>query len=171
MKSTIEGPWPDGVTPTLLVFCTLPRFGPPQCPASKTNIQRVQALRKALRKATASMIKHFALIQVRHALRTRNGPDVSDILSATVFSPVVFYRERTDRSRKMWKGPFTILYIDDGEVTLLMPTGPQKCLTSHVKPYGATQAEPHVGNLPLPSDEPVHNSQTNNPTSARTSQW
>lgn len=53
-------------------------------------------------------MKHFASRQVRDALRTRNGPNVTNIPFAPIGSHDLVYRIEEDR----WDGPFKILDID-----------------------------------------------------------
>lgn len=93
VKAVNDSVGPDGLVPTLLVFGALPRLGLPSDPPTPSTFKRAVALRKA----TAAMSKHFAARQVRDALSTRNGPDVTDIHNTPVGAPVLVYRPEKDK--------------------------------------------------------------------------
>lgn len=129
VKSVNDSIGPDGLVPTLLVYGALPRLGfPNECPTPSTFQRAV-----ALRKATEAMSKHFAKSQVSTAVRTRNGPDTSDIHSAPLDSHVLVYRPELDR----WDGPWTLLDIQGETCTVLLPppSGPTKFRTTVVKRF------------------------------------
>lgn len=64
---------PDGLVPTVLVYCSMPRVGASLGEATKTNRDRAQAQRKA----TIDITMLNARRQVRNAQATRNIPNVS----------------------------------------------------------------------------------------------
>lgn len=64
VKSINDSVGPDGLGPTLRFFGALPRLGLPTDQATPSKFKRLIALRKA----TESMIRHFAFCQVRNAM-------------------------------------------------------------------------------------------------------
>lgn len=64
------------------------------------------------------MTKHFEKRQVRDALITRNGPDITDTHETLIGSSVLVYRPHSDR----WDGPFSLLDISGVEVKVLLPS-------------------------------------------------
>lgn len=127
VKAINDSVGPDGLVPTLLVFGALPRLGLPTDNPSKSTFQRAVALRNA----TAAMSKHFAKRQVRGALHTRNGPDVTDIHKCPIGSPVLVYRPEKDK----WEGPYSILDLKGEDVFVLTSKGAQKFRSTVVKPF------------------------------------
>lgn len=127
VKAINDSVGPEGLVPTLLVFGALPRLGLPTDAPTPSTFQRATALRKA----TAEMSRHFASRQIKDALATRNGPDVSDIHTAPIGSAVLVYRP----SKDMWEGPYSLLDIQGEDIIVLTPKGPQKFRSTVVKRY------------------------------------
>lgn len=127
VKAINDSVGPEGLVPTLLVFGALPRLGLPSDPPTPSTFKRAIALRKA----TATMSKHFSSRQVKDALKTRNGPDVTDIHKTPIGAPVLVYRPKTDK----WEGPYSILEINGEDIIVLLPKGPTKFRSTVVKPY------------------------------------
>lgn len=127
VKAINDSVGPDGLVPTLLVFGALPRLGLPSDRPTPSTFKRAIALRKA----TSAMSKHFATRQVKGALNTRNGPDVTDIHTTPIGAPVLIYRPEKDK----WEGPFSILDIQGEDITVLMPKGPAKFRSTVLKPF------------------------------------
>lgn len=127
IKAVNESFGPNGISPTLAVYGPVPPLGYlhdlPSIPTYRRAI--------AVKKATQSFTKHFTSRQVKDALRTRNSPDVTNILSVHIGSHALVYRIQKDR----WDGPFTILNIDRDGIYLLLPHGPSKFRSTLVKPY------------------------------------
>lgn len=140
VKSVNDSIGPDGLVPTLLVYGALPRLGFPTDRPTPPTFQRAVALRKA----TEAMTKHFAKTQVSSAVRTRNGPDTSDIHTAPIDSHVLFYRSELDR----WDGPYALLEIKWKTCTVLLPppSVPKEFLSTVVKRF-----IPEIGNESTPS--------------------
>lgn len=67
------------------------------------------------------MSRYFAKRQLNGAMASRNGPDVTDVRKAPLFSKVLVYRTMS----KSWEGPFRLLNADRETVTVQCPDGPQ----------------------------------------------
>lgn len=93
VKAINDSTGPDGIVPTLLVFGALPRLGLPNDQPSPSTFKRAAALRKA----TEAMSREFAKRQVREAMASRNGPNVTAIHDTPVGSPVLVYRPEKDK--------------------------------------------------------------------------
>lgn len=165
VKSVNDSIGPDGLVPTLLVYGALPRLGFPNDPPTPSTFQRAIALRKA----TEAMTKYFAKSQVSNAVRTRNGPDTSDIHSAPIDSHVLVYRPEIDK----WDGPFSLLDIQGETCTVLLPppSGPKQFRTTVVKRFipddkttVTTNDEPNPTPLHPTQVQPVGTSQANTMT-------
>lgn len=70
------------------------------------------------------MSRYFLSRQVRDAMASCNGPNVTDIHQVPIGSKVLVYRPQLER----WDGPFDILGIDGEDVKGLLPppAGPSK---------------------------------------------
>lgn len=75
IKSLNDSVGPDGLVPTLLVYGALPRLGLPTDKLASGVFERAVGERKA----TEAMSRHFVKRQIRDSVRSRNGPDVSEI--------------------------------------------------------------------------------------------
>lgn len=127
VKAINDSVGPDGLVPMLLVFGALPRLRLPTDHPMPSTFKRAVALGKA----TSTMSKHFASRQVRDALNTRNGPDVTDIQSTPIGAPILVYRPEKD----LWDGLFTLLDIQGEDATVLTLKGLTKFCSTVVKPY------------------------------------
>lgn len=117
----------EGLVPTFLVFGALPRLELPTDKAKPSIFQRAVALRKE----TEEMKKNFVSRQVKAAVHERNGPDVTDIHTTPIGSPVLVYRPEKD----LWEGPFSVLDISGEDVKVLLPHGTSNFRSTVVKPY------------------------------------
>lgn len=127
VKAVNDPVGPNGLIPTLLVFGALPHLGLPTDAPSPSTFKRAVVLRKA----RTEVQKLFASRKVRNALKSRNGPDVTDILMTPIGSLVLVYRPEKDQ----WEGPFSVLEIRDKDVIVLTPKGAVKFRSTVVKPY------------------------------------
>lgn len=149
VKSLNDSVGPDGLVPTLLVYGALPRLGLPTDKPAPGTMERAVAVRKA----SESMSRYFARRQVRDALRTPNGPNVTDIHQAPLGSHVLVYRTHKDR----WEGPFALLGLEAETCTILCPDGPKEFRTTVVKPYKypvATESPSESPDSPVSQDTP-----------------
>lgn len=119
--------------PTLLVFGALPRLGLPTDPHTALTFKRAVALQNA----TAALSKSFASRQVRDALKTKNGSDVTDIHKTTIGSPILVCRPDKDR----WEGLYYRLEINDEDVIVLLPKGPTRFRSTVVKSFLTLSSE------------------------------
>ena len=78
----------DGLILTLLVFSIFPRMNINDI-LSITTIKRGKAIRKAMKEVT----KLYTKRHITEALRTRNGPNITDILGLTISKEVLVWRE------------------------------------------------------------------------------
>jgi hypothetical protein len=78
-----------------------------------------------LRKMTATR-------KINDALNARNGPDVATMapLRLELGSEVRIYREK-----EKWTGPWKVLAVAPGKVTVDLPNGATEFAATHVKPY------------------------------------
>lgn len=91
----------DGLVPALSVFDALSWLGLSSDRPASSKFQRVLALWKA----KSAMSEHFATRQGRDALRTRNGPNITEIHQAPTGYLVLVYRPEKDKR----EDPFSIL--------------------------------------------------------------
>lgn len=77
------------------------------------------------------MPRYFAKRTVKDALRTRNGPNVYDINSTPLNSPVLVYRISDSR----WTKPYKLLMKDGETCTILSNDHPKEFRTTICKPY------------------------------------
>lgn len=82
VKAVNDSVGPDEINPALAVYGAIPRLGLLRDRPSLSTHQRAIAVKKA----TQALTKHFSSCQVRDALRARNGPNVTDSLSAPMGS-------------------------------------------------------------------------------------
>lgn len=136
VKAVNDSTGPNGLVPTLLVYGALPRLGLPNDAPTPSTFKRAVALKHATNEVT----KYFAKRQVKDALRTRNGPDTSDVHKAPIGSHVLVYRPKKDR----WEGPYALLGIDGETCSVLLPTGPT--------PFRSTVVKRHVTSR-IPQDQ------------------
>lgn len=127
VKAVNDSIGPDGLIPTLLVYGAIPRLGLPTDKPSPDMHSRALALRKA----TESMSRYFAKRQVDSAVKTRNGPDVSENHQIPIGYQVLVYRTK----RKKWEGPYKLINRKGETYTLLMPYGPDDFRSTHVKQF------------------------------------
>ena len=105
------------------------------------------------RKATEAMSKYFAKSQVSAAVRTRNGPDTSDLHSAPLDSHVLVYRPELDK----WEGPWPLLDIQGETCTVLLPppSGPTPFRSTVVKRFiSDDNGDNEVPSTPQSSEAP-----------------
>lgn len=79
------------------------------------------------------MSRHFAKRQVRDALSTQNGLDVSNIQNAPVGSPWLVYRPKKDKC----EASFSLVELPSENVIIFLPppSGPTKFRSTAVKAY------------------------------------
>lgn len=148
LKSVNDSIRPYGIISTLLVFGAMPRLGLPTYPYTPDNAKRARAVRKA----TTSMTILFAKRQVKDAKAQLNRRTVSLILGTPIGSPSMVFCDPSTRQNRRWEGPYIILYIDEGSVTLLMTKGPTRFRTTHLNTYlieeGSSSAENSLPGTP-----------------------
>ncbi len=130
LKAINDSVGPYGIVPTLLLYGTLPGLKRPSDPHAASTMARA----KELKSATERMSKYFASRQYRDALRSRNGPDVTDVHKFPLGSFVRVYRSEIDK----WKGPFRLFVVSGETCTLLVPAsqrGFSEFRTTVVKQY------------------------------------
>jgi hypothetical protein len=88
VKAVNDTAGPDGLVPTLLVFSTFPRISIKDI-TTTTVVERGKAIRKAMKEVAELHAKRH----VTEALRTRNGPNISDVLDLAIGEKVLVYRE------------------------------------------------------------------------------
>ena len=88
VKATNDIAGPDGLVPTLLVFGIFPRMSINDT-SSATTIERGRTIRKAMKEVAELHAKRH----VNEALRTRNGPNVTDVLGLAIGEEVLVWRE------------------------------------------------------------------------------
>lgn len=138
VKSLNDSVGPDGLIPTLLVYGALPRLGLPTDKPSPGTLDRAVAVRKA----SEQMSRYFAKRQLRDALRSRNGPDVSEIHNAPLGSKVLVYRTKNNS----WEGPFTLLNIEGETCSVQCSDGPKTFRSTVVKLFKENnEKSPKVG--------------------------
>jgi hypothetical protein len=154
VKAVNDTAGPDGLVPTLLVFGTFPRMS-----IKDTTTTTVVERGKAIRKAMKEVAELHAKRHVTEALRTRNGPNISDVLDLAIGEKVLVYREN-----KGWDGPHTMLSVDGHNCVVKLPAGPTTFRITSVKKYFVPPNTPQ-DNLPsnLPSDQPVDPPNTTQP--------
>lgn len=87
----------------------------------------------AVWKAKQGISEHFSHLQVSSAVRTRNGPDTSNIYAASINSHVLVYQPE----KVLWEGPYTLLDMQRETNTVLLPppTGPSNFWSTVVKRF------------------------------------
>jgi hypothetical protein len=140
-KAVNDTAGPNGLVPTLLVFGAYPRINI-DSPPSAQMIRRAEASAKAM----TELRKLAAARKVNDALNTRNGPDVADVgpLSLELGTEVRVYREKDG-----WTGPWKVLMVSPGKVTIDLPNGAADFAATHVRPYHRhPQAAEHPDDTP-----------------------
>ena len=84
VKVTNNTAGPDSLVPTLLVFGTFSRISINNTP-STTTIKRGKAIKKAIKEVAELHAKRH----VNKALRTRNGPNITDVLGLALREEVL----------------------------------------------------------------------------------
>jgi hypothetical protein len=84
VKATNDTAGPDGLVLTLLVFGTFPRISINDTPLT-TTIKRGKAIQKAIKEVAELQAKRH----VTKALRTRNGPNITDVLGLAIGEEVL----------------------------------------------------------------------------------
>lgn len=149
VKSVNDSAGPDVLVPTLLVYGALPRLGLSSDPPKPSTFKRAVAVQKA----TSEISKHFARRQVSAAVRTRNGPETSDVHTAPIDSHVLVYRPEKD----LWDGPYTLFDVQGETCTVLLPppSGPSNFWSTVVKRF--------IPDEPPSNGEQQQTSTTNDP--------
>ena len=88
VKAVNDTAGPDGLVPTLLVFGTFPRMSVNDT-ISITTIERGKAIRKAMKEVAELLAKRH----INEALRTRNGPNITEVLGLAIGEEVLVWRE------------------------------------------------------------------------------
>lgn len=125
VKGINDSQGPNGLVPTLLVFGAYPRMVK-DSPPSTSTFKRAQAYDKALKELARLNAKR----QVNDALNTRNGPDITEVLSLPLQSEVLIFREKDK-----WDGPFKLLAIENPNVVVETANGPVTFRATLAKPY------------------------------------
>lgn len=112
VKSVKDSVGPDSLVPTLLVYGALPRLGISSEPPTPNTFQRTLAVRQS----TEEISKHISRRQANAVVRTRNGPDTSNIHTAPIDSHLLVYRPEED----LWEGPYTLLDMQGETCTILL---------------------------------------------------
>jgi hypothetical protein len=117
---------PEGLTPTLLVFVSLPR------PARKVPAAKQIERAKAVEKARDDIAKEYAERRLNFSLRYRGpyGGEREDLRNLPYGAPLAIYREG-----KGWKGPVKCLAIESDTVTIETKRGRKLFRSSVVKPW------------------------------------
>lgn len=120
---------PDGLIPTYL--SVMPIFVSAFPTIDRPH--RHLIVKKKFCEATSEKSNHFANRQIRNAIRTRNDPDVSDVLSVQLGGHDLVNRPRMVR----WEGPYSFFDVKDGDITVLVPSpsGPTKFCSTAAKRY------------------------------------
>jgi len=143
-KAVNDTAGPNGLVPTLLVFGAYPRVNA-DSPPSATLARRAQATAKAM----AELRKLAAKRKINDALNTRNGPDVTALTpsSLELGTDVRVYREKDK-----WTGPWKVLAVSPGKVTVDLPNGAGEFAATHVKPYHR-----HPDGIDIPTPDTADN--------------
>lgn len=119
----------DGIVLTLLLFGAIIRLGlPTDLPTSSTLKQAV-----AVWKTTELMSRSFAKRQVHDAMRSRNGPVLSELLKAAIGSLALTYRPVKDK----WEGLLLHFGVRGKDIIVLLPppSGQTKFRPTEVRLY------------------------------------
>ena len=130
VKAVNDSVGPEGLIPTLLVYGALPKLGLPTDLPAQATYKRAAAVRKA----TEELSRSNAKAVVSQALRTRNGPDVSQHVLRPGMQALLWRRNARIPGGR-WEGPFTIASIEDETCTLLLPSGPTAFRSTVVRPF------------------------------------
>lgn len=129
VKSINDSVGKDGLVPTLLAYSCLLRLGIPH----DTRHPDIMQQRLAVHEAVDFKTKVFADSQVREDFSHRNGPNICDVGNAPLGSPLLCFRDRTDKQFSGWNGPFCLLEIDESSDTSLKRYGPSLFWLKHLK--------------------------------------
>lgn len=130
VKAVNDTAGPGGLVPTLLVYGAYPRMTNLD-PPSPSIIQRAEAVHKAMNEVT----KIRAQIQVKEALKHRNGPDTSATHDLPLNSDVLVWREGNTGQSGRWTGPFKLVGMRGETCIIQQPRGPIEFRSTVVKPY------------------------------------
>src|SRR5271168_2824690 len=149
VKAVNDTAGPDGLTPTLLVFGAFPRMSREDKPTSSTT-QRAATIRKAM----AEVRRCHSARQISDALRMRNGPNISAILTLPLNSDVLVWREK----EPYWSGPYKLVAIDGYTCKVQVNNKVVDFRVTSVRPYKSDEKEElPEGNIPnsSPSKAPL----------------
>ena len=145
---------PEGLTPTLLVFGTIPKLPVGHIetlmPSQRDRFRALEFARREMETITA---------ELRVKIAQKNRSASLEILDLDVGDPVLVYRERT----KKWEGPFKFVSQDGKTVKVQPPRGnEQEFSVSAVKPYQKSstlhtamrEALRRIGCLPVNRNSP-----------------
>lgn len=76
-----------------------------------------------------------AKFKVNDALNHRNGPETSQVHELPLNSDVLVWREAKSGKPGKWKGPYTLIGIEDETCLIELPSGPTKFRSTSVRPY------------------------------------
>ena len=130
VKAINDTAGPNGLVPTLLVFGAYPRMNELD-PPTPSITDRAAAIHKAMEEIT----KIRAQIQVKEALKQRNGPDTSAVHDVPLNSDVLVWREGNTGQSGKWTRPFKLLGIERETCKVQLPRGPVEFRTTAVKPF------------------------------------
>ena len=125
IKAVNDSIGPKGLVPTLLVFGTYPRMTP-AIGTTPSIQQRAAAIHKAMREL--NRIRETR--QIRDAVNTRNGPDVTRVRQLSPNDDVLVWREHDK-----WTGPYKVLTIEGDTVTVSLQNGPVNFRSTSIKRY------------------------------------
>jgi hypothetical protein len=150
---------PDGLTPTLLVFGSIPR--PARKVPADTQIQRVRAMDAARKAVTAEHARQKISFALRYIGPYGNERD--DLKALERGDPVIVWRPK----RKMWM-PYTFIDLDGETVTVqnssgrsifrtnvVRPAPPKRPLQPQPQPTPATASTQNPELEPTPASAPA----------------
>ncbi|RAL58504.1 hypothetical protein DID88_004008 [Monilinia fructigena] len=131
VKAVNDTAGPNGLVPTLLVYGTYPRLSDIN-PPTATIIQRAKATKKAM-----AEVRHIrAKRQVTEALRLRNGPSTTSVLTLPLNSEVLVWREgKGGNISGKWTGPHPLIGTDGETCEVELSSGPTKFRSTSVRPF------------------------------------
>ena len=145
---------PEGLCPTLLVYGTIPR--PPRRTPAATQVQRSEAVERGLVAVKKEMAKRKVAFALRHPRSAEAQRQEDKLRLLPAGSPVRIYRSKA----KKWEGPYPMINVDEGVVTVQMPRGRRIFRSSAVKP--AASGTPVLHQLPR-DDEDVSTQSVDTP--------
>lgn len=126
VKAVNDTAGPNGLIPTLLVFGAFPRMSREDRPTA-SNTQRAATIRRAM----VEVRRCHAARQITDALRMRNGPDITSMLSLPLDSDVLVWRE----NEPYWSGPYKLVAIDGYTCKVQVNNKVVDFRVTSVKPY------------------------------------